>query len=175
MLEPVIEKAMVPQRVALIFGARRVGKTILLENILKQVKGNVLLLNGDDADTLRLLEERSIANYRRLLHGVDVLAIDEAQQIPDIGHKLKLIVDTIQNIRVIATGSSSFDLLNQSGEPLVGRARQFLLTPFSQKEISQEEIAQFIPNWPKQSNQEKRDSALIAWETAGYPIRLKSF
>ena len=82
MLEPVIEKAMVPQRVALIFGARRVGKTILLENILKQVKGNVLLLNGDDADTLRLLEERSIANYRRLLHGVDVLAIDEAQQIP---------------------------------------------------------------------------------------------
>lgn len=139
MLEPVIEKAMVPQRVALIFGARRVGKTILLENILKQVKGNVLLLNGDDADTLRLLEERSIANYRRLLHGVDVLAIDEAQQIPDIGHKLKLIVDTIQNIRVIATGSSSFDLLNQSGEPLVGRARQFLLTPFSQKEISQEE------------------------------------
>ncbi|HOT54516.1 MAG TPA: ATP-binding protein [Bacteroidales bacterium] len=138
-LGPIIEKAMVPQRVVLIFGARRVGKTILLESILKQVKGNVMLLNGDDADTLRLLEERSISNYRRLLNGVDVLAIDEAQQIPEIGHKLKLIVDTLQDIRVIATGSSSFDLLNKSGEPLVGRARQFLLTPFSQLELSQEE------------------------------------
>jgi len=138
-LEPVIEQALVPQRVVLIFGARRVGKTILLESILNQIKGKIMLLNGDDEDTIRLLEERSISNYSRLLKGVDVLAIDEAQQIPEIGIKLKLIVDSFKNIKVIATGSSSFNLLNESGEPLVGRARQFLLTPFSQLELSQEE------------------------------------
>ena len=92
-LEPVIEQAMVPQRVVLIFGARRVGKTILLESVLSRMKGKVMLLNGDDEDTIRLLEERSISNYSRLLKGIDILAIDEAQQIPDIGNKLKLIVD----------------------------------------------------------------------------------
>jgi len=138
-LEPVIEQAMVPQRVVLIFGARRVGKTILLESVLSRMKGKVMLLNGDDEDTIRLLEERSISNYSRLLKGIDILAIDEAQQIPDIGNKLKLIVDTFKTIKVIATGSSSFDLLNKSGEPLVGRAHQFLLTPFSQVELGREE------------------------------------
>ena len=138
-LEPVIEQAMVPQRVVLIFGARRVGKTILLESVLSRMKGKVMLLNGDDEDTIRLLEERSISNYSRLLKGIDILAIDEAQQIPDIGNKLKLIVDTFKTIKVIATGSSSFDLLNKSGEPLVGRAHQFFLTPFSQVELGREE------------------------------------
>jgi hypothetical protein len=138
-MENIIVPALEPQRVVLIFGARRVGKTIMLQNILSHVKGKVLFLNGDDFDTLKLLEDRSVANYSRLLKGVDILAIDEAQLIPEIGHKLKLIVDTFEKIRVIATGSSSFDLLNRSGEPLVGRAKQFLLTPFSQQELSQEE------------------------------------
>jgi predicted AAA+ superfamily ATPase len=100
-----------------------------------------MLLNGEDYDTLALLEERSVANYRHLLEGVDLLAIDEAQNIPEIGSKLKLIVDEIEGIRVIASGSSSFDLLNKAGEPLVGRSTQFRLTPFSQKEIAAIETA----------------------------------
>ena len=70
-----------------------------------------------------------------------MLAIDEAQNIPEIGSKLKLIVDEVEGIKVIASGSSSFDLLNKAGEPLVGRSTQFHLTPFSQKEISQIENA----------------------------------
>ncbi len=126
-----------PGKAILIFGARRVGKTILMRQLVKDFAGKTMLLNGEDYDTLALLEEQSVANYRHLLEGVDLLAIDEAQSIPNIGSKLKLIVDEIDGIQVIASGSSSFDLLNKAGEPLVGRSTQFHLTPFSQKEIAQ--------------------------------------
>lgn len=136
-----ISQRIEPNKAILIFGARRVGKTILLHQLLKEFKGKVLLLNGEDLDAAALLEQRCISNYRHLLEGIDLLAIDEAQNIQDIGGKLKLIVDEIDGIRVIAAGSSSFDLLNKTGEPLVGRATQFYLTPFSQTEISQREDA----------------------------------
>ena len=130
-----------PNKAVLIFGARRVGKTILMRQLVKEFVGKTMILNGEDYDTLALLEERSIANYRHLLEGVDLLVIDEAQNIPDVGSKLKLILDEVDGVRVIASGSSSFDLLNKAGEPLVGRSTQFNLTPFSQKEIAQIETA----------------------------------
>jgi predicted AAA+ superfamily ATPase len=126
-----------PNKVILVLGARRVGKTVLLNQIVEQFEGNKLLMNGEDYDTLSLLENRSISNYRNLLEGVNLLVIDEAQQIPDIGVKLKLMVDEIPGIRILVSGSSSFDLFNKSGEPLVGRSTQFYLTTFSQSEISQ--------------------------------------
>ena len=128
-----------PNKAILIFGARRVGKTILMRQVVKDFSGKTMMLNGEDYNTLSLLAEQSVANYRHLLDGVDLLAIDEAQNIPNIGSKLKLIVDEVEGIRVIASGSSSFDLLNKAGEPLVGRSTQFHLTPFSQKEIAQTE------------------------------------
>ena len=112
-----------------------------MRQLINGFSGKTLLLNGEDYDTLALMEEHSIANYRHLLEGVDLLAIDEAQNIPEIGSKLKLIVDEIEGVRVIASGSSSFDLLNKAGEPLVGRSTQFHLTPFSQKEIAPSETA----------------------------------
>lgn len=130
-----------PNRAILIFGARRVGKTVLMRQLIDRFEGKVMLLNGEDYDTLALLKERSIANYRHILEGVDLLAIDEAQHIPDIGSKLKLIVDEVEGIRVIASGSSSFDLLNKAGEPLVGRSTKFHLTPLSQREIASVETA----------------------------------
>jgi len=128
-----------PNRVALIFGARRVGKTVLMNQIIKQFGRKTLSLNGDDYDTLLLLENRSIGNYCNLLNDIELLAIDEAQHIPDIGMKLKLMVDEIQGIKIIVSGSSSFDLFNKSGEPLVGRSAPFHLTAFSQNEIAQTE------------------------------------
>lgn len=130
-----------PNKAVLIFGARRVGKTVLMRQLIDNFPGQTMLLNGEDFDTLALLEERSIANYRHLLKGIDLLAIDEAQNIPEIGSKLKLIVDEVDGVCVIASGSSSFDLLNKTGEPLVGRSTQFHLTPFSQKEIAETETA----------------------------------
>lgn len=130
-----------PNKTILIFGARRVGKTVLIRQLIDSFEGKTMLLNGEDYNTLALLEERSIANYRHVLEGVKLLAIDEAQNIPDIGSKLKLIVNEIKDIRIIASGSSSFDLLNKAGEPLVGRGTQFYLMPFSQREIAQTETA----------------------------------
>lgn len=124
-----------PQKVLLLFGARRVGKTVLVEHIMRDFSGKTLLLNGESMDTIRLLEDRSTSNYRQLFTGIDLLCIDEAQHIPGIGMKLKLIIDEVAGLRVIATGSSSFELLNMAGEPLVGRSTQFLLTPFSIREL----------------------------------------
>ena len=131
-----IESRMQAQKVMLLFGARRVGKTFLLKQIVEDFLGKSLVLNGEDVDSVAMLEPVSIANYRHVFQDVKLLAIDEAQHIPDIGKKLKLIVDEVPDIRVIASGSSSFDLKNQAGEPLVGRSTQFMLLPFSQQEIS---------------------------------------
>ena len=128
-----------PNKVILLFGARRVGKTVLVREIVKQFEGKHLLLNGEDMNTLLLLEQQTVSNYKYLLNGIELLVIDEAQNIPDIGRKLKLIVDEIPEIKVLASGSSSFDLLNKTGEPLVGRSSQFLLFPFSQAELSKNE------------------------------------
>lgn len=136
-LQEKITARIAPNKVVLIFGARRVGKTIMMRKIVDTFPGKTMMLNGEDYDTLALLENRSVANYRHLFNGIDLLAIDEAQNIPHIGSILKLIVDEIPGIRVLASGSSSFDLLNKTGEPLVGRSTQFLLTPFSQREILQ--------------------------------------
>jgi len=141
-LEQGIKDRLRPNRAVLLFGARRVGKTFLMKKIVSEwSEGNTLLLNGEDTDTLALLAERTASNYRRLLNGISLLAIDEAQNVPEIGAKLKLIVDEIPNIKVLASGSSSFDLLNKAGEPLVGRATQLTLTPFAQQEIGTTENA----------------------------------
>jgi predicted AAA+ superfamily ATPase len=138
-LQQKIENSLKPNKVILIFGARRVGKTVLMNQVVKNFKGKVLSMNGEDYDTLNLLANRSISNYRNLLDGIGLLTIDEAQHIPDIGTKLKLMVDEIQGIKIIVSGSSSFDLFNKSGESLVGRSVPFHLTAFSQNEISQTE------------------------------------
>lgn len=138
-LQDKIVDSLLPGKAVLIFGARRVGKTVLMHEIVNNYMGKAIMLNGEDYDTLALLENRSVANYRHLFSGIDILAIDEAQNIPQIGNILKLIVDEVAGIRVLASGSSSFDLLNKTGEPLVGRAVQYLLTPFSQREIAQQE------------------------------------
>lgn len=128
-----------PQKVMLIYGARRVGKTLLLREIYNEFAGKKLLLNGESTDTIRMIADKSISNYKRLFEGIELLAIDEAQHIPEIGMKLKLMVDEIPGLSVIATGSSSFDLQNQAGEPLVGRCTRFMLTPFSVKELSKQQ------------------------------------
>jgi predicted AAA+ superfamily ATPase len=138
-VEDRIIKRLIANKAILLFGARRVGKTILLRNIIKKFGRKTLILNGEDLDSLLLLEQRSISNYRQLLNGYEVLVIDEAQNIPDIGLKIKLMLDEIEGITIIASGSSSFDLLNKAGEPLVGRSTSFLLSPFSQHELNQAE------------------------------------
>ena len=138
-IENSINKQLSSNKVIIIFGPRRVGKTVLLKQILEIVDEDYILLNGEDMEHQEVLKHRSTANYQRLLGNRRLLVIDEAQAIPEIGLNLKLMVDTIPDLRIIATGSSAFDLNNKMGEPLVGRKIEFNLFPFSQQELSQNE------------------------------------
>ena len=125
-----------PNKVLILLGARRVGKTQLIKKYIESSNEKVLQLNGEDLNNARLLEERTLENYTRLLQNIELLVIDEAQAIQDIGLILKFIVDNIEGIKVIATGSSMFDLANKLGEPLVGRKNTLFLYPLSQIEFS---------------------------------------
>lgn len=127
------------QKVSLLLGARRVGKTALLQSLYDQIKPEALWLNGEDADVARLLENRTEANYGRLLAGKKFLFIDEAQYVPDIGRKVKLMIDTIRPLHIIITGSSAFEI-QQSGEPLVGRSLRYFLYPVAQLELQENSL-----------------------------------
>lgn len=124
-------------KVLLLFGTRRVGKTHLIKSLESSFKIPHLQLNAEDADVLNLLENRSVANYQRLLNGIKLLIIDEAQVIPEIGKILKLMIDSFDDLTIIATGSSAFDLSNQTGEPLTGRSYTYYLYPIAQVELKE--------------------------------------
>jgi predicted AAA+ superfamily ATPase len=126
-----------PDKVIIINGARRVGKTFMLKEIIKDIGAPYLLLNGEDINTHTILSKRSAENYRQLMGSKKILIIDEAQKIPEIGNILKLIVDELSGIRIVVTGSSAFDLRNMTGEPLTGRKFTFTLFPLSEREFSQ--------------------------------------
>ncbi len=128
-----------PNKVIVLLGARRVGKTELIKMLIEKVDEQVLFLNGDDIETHNLLEIQSTANFKRLLGDTKILIIDEAQEIPSIGKKLKLMVDTIEGLKILVTGSSAFEINNQIGEPLVGRMKTLHLYPISQIEYSKTE------------------------------------
>lgn len=148
-----------PNKVLILLGARRVGKTALIRNYLKSLPAeDYLLFNGEDQRTIDLFDERSVSNYKKIIGKAKLLVIDEAQKIPDIGLKLKLIVDEIEDISVIATGSSMFDLSMKLGEPLVGRENTLKLFPLAQMEFAKYE------NYPQ--TLEKLEERLIF---GGYP------
>jgi uncharacterized protein len=133
--ETALPEQLQPNKVLLLMGSRRVGKTFLLKQIESKSSGRVIFLNAEDAVVADALKNRSIENYRNMFGGTDLLIIDEAQVVPEIGKALKLIVDEVEGIKVIASGSSSFDLLNISGEPLTGRSKTFVLHPVAQMEL----------------------------------------
>lgn len=139
-IDTLFTKKVLPNKVLILLGARRVGKTAFIKNYLATIpKQDYLQLNGEDIEDADLLKERSVSNYKRLLGNIKLLVIDEAQNIPDIGLILKLIVDSIDGIKVIATGSSVFDLSNKLGEPLVGRKNTIYLFPLAQMEFTKYE------------------------------------
>lgn len=124
-----------PNKVLVIYGPRRVGKTTLLNNFLSKTKLKYKLDSGDNIRTQQILSSSDFSQIIDYASGYNLVAIDEAQQIPDIGTGLKIIVDQVKKIKVIATGSSSFDLAQQIGEPLTGRKTTIILYPLSQIEL----------------------------------------
>ncbi|GCD77459.1 ATPase [Thermaurantimonas aggregans] len=129
-----IEKKLADQKAIILFGPRQVGKTTLVESLLSG-RNDVLRLNGDEADARELLSAPNVTLLRTLLGDKKILFIDEAQRIKDIGLVIKMIVDHLKGVKVIATGSSSFDLSNQVNEPLTGRKWEYLMTPLSYEEL----------------------------------------
>ncbi|GGI26871.1 ATP-binding protein [Pedobacter mendelii] len=126
-------------KVILLFGTRRVGKTWLIEQITNEASIEHLFLNGEDQDVQTLLATRTMANYKRILGNAKLLVIDEAQVIPEIGKILKLLIDSFKDLTIIASGSSAFDLSNQTGEPLTGRSLTYHLYPIAQLELTKYE------------------------------------
>lgn len=138
-IEPLVSQYLKPNRAVILVGARRVGKTEYLNKFIAECDEPYLYLNGDDLQTHDLLEPRSTSHYKRLVGESRLLIIDEVQSIPDIGMKLKLMLDTIDGLKVLATGSSVLDLNAGLGEPLVGRKMTFQIYPLSQLELSKHE------------------------------------
>lgn len=134
-IEERLKAGLKPNKVVVLVGARRIGKTSLVKSILKDlVNKKVLQLNGEDMATAEVLRQRTVENYKRLLGDYNMLVIDEAQKIEGIGFALKLMVDEIPGINILVTGSSMFDLTNKLGEPLTGRKVTFELFPLAQLE-----------------------------------------
>lgn len=139
-LEEPIKKWIGKNKVILILGARRVGKTYLINHLLEQYEGKKRILNGEDFDVQNALKNRSKANYERIIGDATLLIIDEAQAVPEIGSVLKLMIDSIPQLTIIATGSSSLNLTNTTGEPLTGRQYPINLYPIAQLELSADPI-----------------------------------
>jgi len=131
-----LRKLIIPGKVMVIYGPRRVGKTTLLKKYLEKENNSVLFVNGDDIIVRQYLESQSIQTLQDFVGNHGLLVVDEAQYVEKIGLNLKLIVDHIPGIKVIVTGSSSFDLARDVGEPLTGRKYVLKLFPLSQMEIS---------------------------------------
>jgi uncharacterized protein len=132
--EPLDER-LFPNKVLVIYGPRRVGKTTMLQNYLQQTSYKYKLDSGDNIRTQQILSSQDFGQILPYIEGYELLAIDEAQNIPNIGMGLKIIVDQIPDIRVIVTGSSSFELAGQTGEPLTGRKITLSLYPLAQSEL----------------------------------------
>ncbi len=124
-----------PNKVLVIYGPRRVGKTTLLQNYLKGTSLKYKLDSGDNIRTQQILSSQDFSQILPYVEGYQLLAIDEAQNIPNIGMGLKIVVDQVPGIKVIVTGSSSFELAGQVGEPLTGRKVTLSLYPLAQSEL----------------------------------------
>ena len=134
-----IDKVIQPGKAVIVYGPRRCGKTTLLKKMLETVKEKYIFANGEDINVQNYLASRSIEKLKRFVGDKRLIVIDEAQKVENIGLNIKLIVDNIPGIKVIATGSSSFDLARQLGEPLTGRKYTLKMFPLAQLELKQRE------------------------------------
>jgi len=122
-------------KVLTVLGARRVGKTSVIQKILEKQSGKIFYGTGDDQDLHDLFSSKRLNIISSVLGGYDWIFIDEAQRIPSIGLGLKMFIDANPKANIIASGSSSFELSGQLGEPLTGRQIPYTLFPVSMIEI----------------------------------------
>lgn len=132
----VTEALMLQKKVILIYGPRQAGKTTLAKQIIRNSGLKTLSINADQTKYLDVLSSRDLTKLRALVSGYELLVIDEAQRIPEIGINLKILHDEIPELRILVTGSSSFLLSGKVSESLSGRKQVFTLLPISMQELS---------------------------------------
>jgi uncharacterized protein len=136
-----IQSNLQKNKVLIIYGPRQVGKTTLVQEFLAKTSLKYLFYTGDDIEFANDFSRCNLENTKKMFSGVDLVVIDEAQKITNIGRALKLVVDHIPNIYIICTGSSSFDLPNSTDEPLTGRKNVINLYPIAIAELLKNETA----------------------------------
>lgn len=122
-------------KVFVLYGPRRVGKTELLKKLISTFEGNIYSGTGDNLELREILSSQKLSKITTHFGKYNLVYIDEAQRIPEIGFGLKLLVDHFPEMIIIVTGSSSFDLSNKIGEPLTGRNITRILYPVSVFEL----------------------------------------
>jgi predicted AAA+ superfamily ATPase len=133
--DAMIETLKTGQKIVVIYGARQTGKTTLAKKVIEELGHKTLLINADQQKYIDVLSSRNLNKLKALTDGYEMVFIDEAQRIPDIGINLKIMNDELPALKIIATGSSSFDLAKQITEPLTGRKKVFKLLSISQQEL----------------------------------------
>lgn len=136
LITPIIEKLTSSKKGIIVYGARQVGKTTLVNEIIKRLNLKTLIINGDQSRFIDIITSRDLAKIQSLVSGYDMLFVDEAQRIPEIGINLKIILDNLPALKVLVTGSSSLDLASKISEPLTGRTWSYHLYPISFLELS---------------------------------------
>ena len=138
MIERILEKQILAKinkkKAIILMGPRQVGKTTLLKSLFEK-STEIIWLNGDEPDIQSIFENISSKRLEAIIGNKKMIIIDEAQRIPEIGLKLKLITDQLINVQLIATGSSAFELSNKLNEPLTGRKWEFKMYPISFQEM----------------------------------------
>jgi hypothetical protein len=133
LVEQQLRKKLQDSKAIVLLGPRQVGKTTILQAMFSSPE--TLWLNGDDSDTRSLLATPNATKLKSIIGKHQFLIIDEAQRIQNIGICIKIITDQLKDTKVIATGSSSFELANKINEPLTGRKWEFFLYPLSFQEL----------------------------------------
>jgi len=131
-----INKKLFKGKAVMITGPRQSGKTTIIQHLADNHTKKTLILNCDEPDIRQILSNQTSSQLKRLIADADLVLIDEAQRVRDIGVTLKLITDQIKNVQLIVTGSSALELSSSINEPLTGRKFEFLLLPISTQEMT---------------------------------------
>ncbi len=134
-IESQLDKMIKKGKVFILYGARRVGKTSVIEKYIKSKYDNYFIGSGDDIHLRKVLSSENKTLIDSAFKKYSLIFIDEAQRIPNIGWGLKILIDSNPELILIASGSSSFQLSNQTGEPLTGRNKTYNLHPIAIMEL----------------------------------------
>ena len=149
-----LQKLLKKGKVTVIYGPRRVGKTTLIANFVKDTKLKYRFDSGDNIETRNIFSSQLFEAISGYVEGYDLIAIDEAQRIPNVGLGLKILVDNFPNLYVVITGSASLDLSYKIGEPLVGRKYTYRLYPLWVGELS-------VNKTPFEINEQKKERMIF--------------